>query len=148
MKKKLILFLIPFLLLIEGCQYSESELNKKIEIVNTDTQVLKAIDENLSEEGLLSKITEESIEIKEEDGKIKITNLTENRYKNIKGKVTFLDSKNQLISKMDIEIKTLKEEETIYYTENLEDVPKTFDKCLIELEGIVLEESIDHIFGA
>ena len=148
MKKKLILFLIPFLLLIEGCQYSESELNKKIEIVNTDTQVLKAIDENLSEEGLLSQITEDSIEIKEEKGKIKITNLTENRYKNIKGKVTFLDSKNQLISKMDIEIKTLKEEETIYYTENLEDVPKTFDKCLIELEAIVLEESIDHIFGA
>lgn len=148
MKKKIVLILIPLVIFLGGCQYSENELNKKIEIVNTDTQVLKAIDENLSEEGLLSQITEDSIEIKEENGKIKITNLTENRYKNIKGKVTFLDSKNQLISKMDIEIKTLKEEETIYYTENLEDVPKTFDKCLIELEGIVLEESIDHIFGA
>ncbi len=148
MKKKIILILIPLVIFMGGCQYSENELNKKIEIVNTDTQVLKAIDENLSQEGLLSQITEDSIEIKEENGKIKITNLTENRYKNIKGKVTFLDDKNQLISKMDIEIKTLKEEETIYYTENLEDVPKTFDKCLIELEGIVLEESIDHIFGA
>ena len=148
MKKKIVLILIPLVIFLGGCQYSENELNKKIEIVNTDTQVLKAIDENLSEEGLLSQITEDSIEIKEENGKIKITNLTENRYKNIKGKVTFLDSKNQLISKMDIEIKTLKEEETIYYTENLEDIPKTFDKCLIELEGIVLEESIDHIFGA
>ena len=148
MKKKIVLILIPLVIFLGGCQYSENELNKKIEIVNTDTQVLKAIDENLSEEGLLSQITEDSIEIKEENGKIKITNLTENRYKNIKGKVTFLDDKNQLISKMDIEIKTLKEEETIYYTEHLEDVPKTFDKCLIELEGIVLEESIDHIFGA
>lgn len=149
MKKKKIftaLFLTS-LILLSGCSFSNNyeELIEDNE-VQEETSSLNAVDDSLhikdNEVFNYESLDESMFSMEKENNVLKLENLSDFYLKDVSGKIIFLGENDDILNISPIYISYIAPNDLAYYTPYIEDIPETYNKYILDLEGIKIGKDL------